>query len=136
MLDGGAICLGDTFFIVAERPVGGLNIFPVGEALTHCRPVGARDRVGQSPLGHLGVLAREAGVRPLAEFLSEDSEPHWFAAGEGLATIRGLLDYLTSHTERAADVRPVLGELRQAEAVLRRLYGEGCRWHLEDGSAW
>ena len=126
----------DLFIIIAERPVEGMNIFPIGGALTRCRPVGGKVRPGQSPLAHLEALAREAGVRPLLEFFSEDPESSWFTAEEGVATIRELLDYLSTHTEAAADVRQVLGDLRQFERVLKRLNDVGALWHLEDGSWW
>jgi hypothetical protein len=66
--------MGTTFFIIAERPVGDTNLFAVGETLTHCRPVGAKFRAGQAPLRHLETLAREAGVRPLLEFVCVDPE--------------------------------------------------------------
>jgi hypothetical protein len=97
------------------------------------------------------ALAREAGVRALMEFLSEDPESsctrnaagelelaqsQWFTAVEGLATVRGLLNHLTTHTERVAEVRRVIGDLRQLEQLLRRLEREGIRWHLVDGSRW
>ncbi len=155
----------ESFFISTERPVGGterygwggIGIFGVGEALIRCHPVGAKDRPGQAPMWYLDALAREAGVRPLTEFLTEDPESaawksiaegdevpspgcppdsEWFAAADGLTTVRGLLQYLTTHTERVAEVRRVLGDLRQFEQLLRRLEREGIRWHLVDGSWW
>lgn len=149
----------ESFFIVTDRPVGGterygfggVGIFGVGAALTGCLPVGAKDRPGRAPMWYLEALAREAGVRPLVEFLSEDPESggrpnaagepelaqsQWFTAAEGLATVRGLLDYLTTHTESVAEVRCVIGDLRQLEQLLRRLEGERIRWHLVDGSWW
>jgi hypothetical protein len=155
-LAGGAIRMGETFFIVAEPTAEGGEFFPVGEALIHCGHVGAKGRPGRTPLSHLDALAREAGVRPLTEFLSEDLESagwrwaaeggepppgalppeQWFTAAEGLATVRGLLDYLTTHTEAAAEVKRVIGELRQFEKVLRQFEDEGVLWHLEDGFWW
>ena len=140
-MDGETICVGESFFIVTDRPVGGTErygfggagIFGVGAALTGCLPVGAKDRPGRAPMWYLEALAREAGVRPLMEFLTEDQ---WFTAAEGLATIRGLLDYLTTHTERVAEVRRVIGDLRALEPLLRRLERERIRWHLVDGSQW
>ncbi len=140
-LDDETICVGGSFFISTDRPVGGterygwggIGIFGVGETLTRCLPVGAKERPGRAPMWYLEALAREAGVRPLMDFLSEDQ---WFTAAEGLATVRGLLDYLTTHTERVAEVRRVIGDLRALEQLLRRLEREGIRWHLVDGSQW
>ncbi len=151
--------MGENFLIITDRPVGGterfgwggVGIFGFGEALSRCLPVGDRDRPGRPPLWYLESLAREAGVRPFLEFLSDEpesgwivnadgelerAEPRWFTAEEGLATVRGLLDYLTMHPERVAEVRQVTGDLRALEQLLRRLEREGIKWHLEDGSGW
>jgi hypothetical protein len=136
-----SIRVGESFFVSTDRPVdgtdrcgwGGIGVFGVGEALTRCLPVGAKERPGRAPMWHLEALAREAGVRPLMEFLHEDE---WFTAAEGLATVRGLLDYLTTHTEGVAEVRRVIGDLRALEQLLRRLEREGIRWRLVDGSRW
>jgi hypothetical protein len=68
--------------------------------------------------------AREGGLRT----------SRWFTAPEGLVTIRGLLNYLTTHTEMVAEVKRVLSELRQCETVLLGLQRRGVRWRLEDRS--
>jgi hypothetical protein len=136
-----SICVEESFFISTDRAVGGterygwggIGLFGVGEALIRCLPLGAKARPGRAPMWYLEALAREAGVRPLMEFLGED---RWFTAAEGLATVRGLRDYLTTHTERVAEVRRVIGDLRALEQLLRRLEREGIRWHLVDGSRW
>ena len=148
--------MGEVFFIITERITWGTNIFSFGEALTRCRPVGAKERPGQAPMYHLSALAREAAVRPLVEFFVEDPESagwratseggaeptgglplsQWFTAAEGLESVRGLIDYLTTHTESAAEVKGVIGDLRQLEKLFDRLDHEGIPWHLEDGSWW
>ena len=145
--------MGETLFIVAELTAEGGEFFPVGEALLHCVPVGVKRRLGRALMHYLDALAREAGVRPLSEFVSADPESpltaeggvappdelptsRWFTAEEGLATVQELLDYLTTHTEVLAEVKQVIGELRQFEEVLRHLDEEGVLWHLEDGSWW
>jgi hypothetical protein len=141
--------MGVALFIVAERTVEGLDTFVDGKALARCRPAGAKERLGRASMRHLETLARQAGVWPLMEFFSEDpksayaliaeegEEPpddlppeQWFSAAEGLATIRGLLAYLTTHPDAAAEVDRLIEDLRQFEEVLSRLEEEGIRWHL------
>jgi hypothetical protein len=141
------------FFIIEELTSDGAEFFPVGEILIHCLPAGVRRRPGQPPMQYLDRLAQEAGVRPLSEFISGESDSYfgegkaratedglsnsrWFTAAEGLVTIRGLLAYLTTHTEVVAEVKRVISELRQCEDVLHRLEQKRVRWHLEDGSWW
>lgn len=151
--------MGENFLIITDRPVGGterygwggIGVFGFGVALARCLPVGVRERPGRPPLWYLESLAHEAGVRPFLEFLSDEpesgwfrnadgelerAEPRWFTAEEGLATVRGLMDYLSRHTEVVAEVKQVTGDLRSLEQLLRRLEREGIRWHLEDGSGW
>ncbi len=147
------IRMGESFFIVAEVTAEGGELFFVGDALVHCHPVGAKPRPEWAPFRHLDALAQEAGVPPLSEFISEDpmtagwrffgdvraeptTTPRWFTAAEGIATVRGLLDYLTTHTEKVADVRRVIAGLRECEEVVRHLGNKGVLWHLEDGSWW
>jgi hypothetical protein len=145
--------MGENFFIVEELVSERAEFFPVGDALIHCLPVGAKRRPGQSPMLYLDKLAQAAGVRRLSEFISGESDAYfgegkagatedglatsrWFTAPEGLVTIRSLLDYLTTHTELVADVKLVISELRQCEDVLLDLQQKGVRWHLEDGTWW
>ena len=131
--------MGVALFIVAERTVEGLDTFVDGKALAHCRPAGAKDRLGRASMRAPGDTGREqAGVRPLMEFFSESPESavaflaeegvepspgglppeQWFSAAEGLATVRGLFGYLTTHPDAAAEVDRLIGDLRQFEEVL------------------
>jgi hypothetical protein len=150
---GEEVGMAQNFFIVTDFISERADFLPVGEVLIRCLPVGARGRACQSPFEYLDQLAQEAGVRPLSEFISEESESYfgegkatvtigglptslWFTAPEGLVTIRGLLAYLTTHTEAVAEVKRVISELRQCEDALLELGKKGVRWHLEDGSWW
>jgi hypothetical protein len=147
------IGMAENFFIVTDFISDRADFFPVGEVLIHCLPVGARRRPGQAPFQYLDQLAQDAGVRPLSEFRNGESDSYfgegkatvatdgvptslWFTAPEGLVTVRGLLGYLTTHTEVVAEVKLVISELRQFEDVLLNLEKKGARWHLEDGSWW
>lgn len=137
-------------FIVAERPVEGLDTFVDGKALAHCRPSESKARGGRQTENYLEVLARAAGVRPLMEFISESPEDvqelldeededlpvievppeRWFLASEGLATVRGLLSQLSADPDGTAESEHVIADLRQFETILARLDAEGVRWHL------
>lgn len=128
-------------FIVAEREVEGLDTFVNGKALAH--------------VDDLDGIAESAGVRPLMEFFSagpddylkvigeegEDGELHlpegvepleedWFAADEGLETVRGLLRHVAAHPDSVERTDDVLDDLRGFEGVLAGLARAGVRWHL------
>jgi hypothetical protein len=142
--------MGVALFIVPERQVDGVDVFVDGKALARCRPAGTKQRLGRSAGRHLEALAREAGVRPLMEFFSQNldeaialiddagGEPppgglppeQWFPASEGLATVRGLLDYLTSRPDGAAEIDALVEDLRQFESVLGHLEAAEIGWHL------
>lgn len=142
--------MGVALFIAAERTVEGLDTFVDGKALAHCRPAGAKKRLGRASMRRLEALSQEAGVRPLMEFFGESPEfvseflaeegeepdpgglppEQWFSAAEGLATVRGLLAYLTNHPGAAAEVDRLIEDLRQFEEVLSGLEDAGVRWHL------
>ena len=145
--------MAENFFIVSAFISERAEFFPVGRVLIHCHPVGARIRPGKSPFQYLDQLAQDVEVWPLSKFISGESESFlgegkvmattegqptslWFTAPEGLVSIRGLLDYLTIHTEVVAEVKRVISELRQCEDVLLGLKKKGARWHPEDGSWW
>ena len=58
------ICVGESFSKSTDRPIGrterygwgGFGIFGVGEALTRCLPIEAKERPGQAPMWYLEVL--------------------------------------------------------------------------------
>lgn len=128
------------YYIVPEREVPGLDCFVNGKALAH-----VRDSV-------IERACRGASVRPLLDFLSSDPQDdaefyaeegidpplggfpdeEWFAADDGLRTIRGLLsrvgDLAAAAESGYAD--HVADDLRQYEAVLVGLERAGVRWHL------
>lgn len=128
-------------FIVPEQDVEGLDTFVNGKALAH--------------VDDLDALAEAAGVRSLMDFFSagpgdylellgeegEDGELHfpegveppetaWFAAEEGLETVRGLLRHLAAHPDAVDRFDPVRDDLRGFEEVLAGLAQAGVRWHL------
>ena len=58
-------------------------------------------------------------------------QPQWFAAADGLLTVRALIDFLPSKPAAiGSETFPVLLELREYERVLKKTAERGLRWHL------
>ena len=123
-------------YIVLERPIPGFDHSVNGKAL---------GRAGEV----LDVLAEKAGTKPLMKFFSASPEEmsavaadhavgaddetqfppeQWFAADEGLATIRGLRN--AARTERAENLEKILADLDEFERVLGLAKEHGVGWHL------
>ena len=116
-----------SFYVVVEGEDPGFDIFVSGQALA--RNEDALDR-----------LAERLGVSPMLQFFSADEnsmallldhgsenpawpvhvpKPQWFAAPNGLLTIRVLIEFLTAHpTALGSETQPVLSELKGYERVL------------------
>ena len=69
--------MAENFFIVTDFISERDDVFPVGEVLIHCLPVGPRRRPGWPPFQYLDQLAQDAGVRPLSEFISGESDSYF-----------------------------------------------------------
>jgi hypothetical protein len=128
-----------SLYIVVEGEDPGYDIFVNGQAL-------ARNEDALERLSH------KLSVAPLLEFFSADRNsmallldqgsgnpewtsqlPHaqWFAAEEGLRTVRALMDFLAlSPTALGSDTPAVERELHEYETVLRKTEQHGLRWHL------
>jgi hypothetical protein len=126
-------------YIVVEGEDPGYDIFVNGRALA--RHEDALER-----------LALQSGVKPLIEFFSADENsmsllieegggnpelirrlppPQWYAAGDGLATVRALIAALKDDPQQLGTEGPqVLGELEEYERVLEKTMRAGLRWHL------
>ena len=126
-------------YIVVEGEDPGYDIFVNGRALA--RHEDALER-----------LALQLGVKPMIEFFSADENsmsllieegggnpelirrlppPQWYAAGDGLATVRALIAALKDDPQQLGTEGPqVLGELEEYERVLERTLRAGLRWHL------
>ena len=129
--------MGVAAFIVAERDVPGVE--PQGV----CGKAVARSNLDRRDPG--------GGRRPLADFLSispdeaaafadEVGAPvppggfppeEWFAAADGLATVRALLAFLAEHPTDHRSTPDVVRDLRDFERVLAGLDAAGVRWHLQ-----
>ena len=126
-------------YIVVEGEDPGFDIFVNGRLLARHEDT-------------LERLALRLGVRPLIEFFSADENsmsllieegagnrdllrklppPQWYAPGDGLATVRALLDALAVEPQLlGSDGELVLGELREYSTVLVKTEARGMRWHL------
>ena len=128
-----------SLYIVVEGEDPGFDIFVNGRALA--RNEEALDR-----------LATTLHVNPLLNFFSADEnsmallleqgagdpewaqhlpQPQWFAAGDGLNTVRQLIHFLTATPAAVgSETLPILIELREYERVLQKTLEHGLRWHL------
>ncbi len=126
-------------YIVVEGEDPGFDIFVNGRALA--RHEDALER-----------LALRLNVRPMIEFFSADENsmsllieegagnpdlmrrlppPQWYSAGDGLATVRALVEFLKDDPQQLGTEGPlVLEELQEYARVLEKTMGAGLRWHL------
>ena len=128
-----------SLYIVVEGEDPGFDIFVHGHALA--RNEDALER-----------MARNLSVRPLLDFFSADMnsmallleqgagnpdwtahlpEAQWFAAADGLGTVRALIEFLNaSPAALGSETQPVLFELKEYDRVLEKTALYGLRWHL------
>ena len=126
-------------YIVVEGDDPGYDIFVNGRALA--RHEDALERI-----------ALRIGVRPLIEFFSADENsmallieegagnpelmrrlppPQWYAADDGLNTVRALVRVLRDDPLQLGTEGPlVLAEIEEYARVLERTVKAGLRWHL------
>ncbi len=126
-------------YIVVEGEDPGFDIFVNGRSLARHEDT-------------LERLALRLGVRPLIEFFSADENsmsllieegagnlellrklppPQWYAPGDGLATVRALLEALVEEPQLlGTDGEIVVGELREYASVLEMTAERGLRWHV------
>ncbi len=98
----------------------------------------------------LDFAARRAGVAALTSLLSESQaalaeqlraqgfDPAkmrlapevWFAAADGLKTVRGLIADVSGHLNDFKQPNPILRDLRAAEGLLVAAEGAGVRFHF------
>ena len=103
----------------------------------------------------LDFAARSAGIPAITSMLSESTaalaeqmraegfDPtkmrlppeQWFAAGEGLKTVRGLIEYVSAKLNDFKQPNPILKELRAAETLLAAAEKAGVRFHFTKANA-
>ena len=126
-------------YIVVEGEDPGYDIFVNGRSM-------ARNEDA------LEKLALSVGARPLIEFFSADENsmallieegagnqdlirrlppPQWYAATDGLKTVRALIDTLEAEPQKlGSEGQRVLSELMEYARVLEKTESRGLRWHL------
>ena len=126
-------------YIVVEGEDPGFDIFVNGHAL-------ARNEDA------LEKLALRLNVKPMLEFFSADQNsmallleegagdpewaktlppPQWFSPGDGLVTIRAMLNYLKdSPTALGSETEPIINELSEYARVLEKTVQRNLRWQL------
>jgi hypothetical protein len=98
----------------------------------------------------LDSAARRKSVSPVTSLLSESQEaliaqmkdqgfdpakmripPEvWFAAGDGLKSVRALIEYVTANLNVFKQPNPILRELKAAETLLAAAEKAGVRFHF------
>jgi|SRR5579885_644877 hypothetical protein len=117
------------WYVVLEREIPGFDPFVNGKALA---------KAGDA----LDAIAKRSGVKPILSFFSltpemaafaenegalpSKVEETWYMAGEGLKTVRMLLQELEQNS--AND--PVVKDLEDFRRVLETLQQHNVRWHL------
>ncbi len=124
-------------YIILERSEPGFDTYVDGKALSRAE-------------GDLQALARRLGVTPLMDFfsmapeemlaeaeefntgLTEETVPEeqWFAATEGLKTVRALLAHLDANQTAIPSASSIANELAGFQHVLEEAENRGIRWHL------
>jgi hypothetical protein len=131
--------MGLGWHVALQSPIPGVNPADVdGKALIHRQH-------------DLDELARRVGVEPLSHFVSANPETlagyltqqgldpgeyslpeeEWFAAAEGLKTIRGLLAELSSRPDAVLDSYRILRDLEAIERILQAASQAQVAFHLE-----
>jgi hypothetical protein len=118
-------------YIVIEN-ASEIETFIDGKALSQAEPV-------------LSQLAVESNVKPLMEFFGaggdeyadifddadlELPEAKWFEAGDGLQTVRLLLDRVQQNRDKLPAADAVIADLQNFERVLAQAEEKQLRWHL------
>lgn len=127
------------WYIAAETEVAGLEIFVNGKSIAH------------TDEQKLEQLCLTLGVSPLMDFFSVDAqetealleaylggeeealstpEEEWFAAADGLLTVRALSEYLNAHPDVLEKQPSVMEDLGEYQRILETLNQHQVRWHL------
>ena len=77
----------------------------------------------------MALLIEEGGGNP--DLMRRLPPPQWYAADDGLATVRALVAELQYDPQKLGTEGPqVLSELEEYERVMNRTVQAGLRWHL------
>jgi len=128
-----------SLYIVVQGEDPGFDIFVNGRALARNEDALERlaERLQVSPLleffsadeNSMALLVEQGAGNP--EWASHLPQPQWFAASDGLFTVRALIGFLTQNpTALGSETPPVLIELHDYERVLHKTAQHGLPWHL------
>lgn len=119
------------YYIVLKSEIDGFDPFVDGKVIAHANPK------------TITKLCKTLGVQPLEEFLSVDpeqlmeefdvddgEEEQWFAADDGLKTVRALKAHLTNDPKAIKDAAAICEDLSAYEEVLERVKAANTQWHL------
>lgn len=128
-----------SLYIVVEGEDPAFDIFVNGRALA--RNEESLERLAEllcvSPLlsffsadeNSMALLLEQGAGNP--EWAQHLPQPQWFAAADGLVTVRKLIEFLTERPAAVgSETFPILLELREYERVLQKTADRGLRWHL------
>jgi hypothetical protein len=84
------------------------------------------------------ALLSESQAALIAQLTEDGFEPskmrlpaeQWYAASEGLKTVRGLIEFVTANLNDFKQPNPILRDLRAAEALLGAAEAAGVRFHF------
>lgn len=124
--------LGATYQVSLEQKDSGIDTSMSGEALA--REMEALDRLAEdqgrpSLLEFFSVGEGDAG----ADLLRQSGvafETEWFDPGEGLSTVRGLIDISEGEDSRFRDAKMLHKDLLALEKILTLAEAKGVRWRL------
>ena len=83
----------------------------------------------EADLGPVDVLVNNAGITKDGMFHKMTPE-QWYAAGEGLKTVRALIGHVGANLNDFKQPNPILRDLNAAEALLAAAEGAGVRFHF------
>ncbi|HSZ54116.1 MAG TPA: hypothetical protein VK797_00525 [Tepidisphaeraceae bacterium] len=92
-----------------------------------CRDVTAITSLLSESHAALAAQLRESGFDPSKMRLPPEI---WYAATDGLKTVRGLSEYVTTKLNDFKQPNPILRELKAAEALLAAADAAGVRFHF------
>lgn len=126
-------------YIVAQERVSGLDLSVNGKAIGKvdeqsidrlCDALNVTSLVSftsQNPEEIADLMGEEViDVDDVEEFPGEE----WFAAEDGLATVRALIAHLTAVPSALADSAAIVDDLHGFERVLATLVEKQVKWHL------
>jgi hypothetical protein len=88
------------------------------------------------------ALVSESQTALIEQMKAEGMDParmrippeRWYAAAEGLRTVRMLAEHVTANLNDFKQPNPILRDLRAAEAMLAAAEARGVRFHFTKGS--